>query len=359
MTIGQQKPPRRRGYLVAAVVIALLAILAVAVAAGSNPSAISGKVDVSKLDDNGPAPDLDAKGWINSEPLTAESLTGKVVLYDFWTYSCINCVRTFPYIRAWYDRYKADGLVVVGVHSPEFDFEKVHGNVRDAVKRLHVTWPVALDDDLTIWTAFKNRYWPADYVADGSGHLRYSHFGEGDYDNTEDVLRALLGVAKSSPRAHKDANAERASGQQVNPETYLDLVHGQLNVQAGAVTYPDPGPQTPPNVAVGGPWTAEQEKIISGGADARIVLGAHAQTVNLVLATSDGAPVDVVVTLDGQPIPSAKRGRDVREDANGQTVVHVTAPDMYRIVAASVVEDHQLAVVAPRAGVEAYDFTFG
>ena len=166
---------------------------------------------------SGPAPALEAKGWINSPPLTPSALTGKVVLYDIWTYSCINCVRTFPYVRAWYDRYRADGLVVVGVHSPEFDFEKVHGNVEDAVKRLNVTWPVALDDDLTIWNAFDNQYWPADYVADRTGELRYSHFGEGDYTNTENVLRTLLGVAPSSPRATAGDEAGDRVGQAREP----------------------------------------------------------------------------------------------------------------------------------------------
>src|SRR4029077_19219991 len=181
--------------------IGVVALASVLVAAGSKPSSISGPVDTSHLPDNGPAPALKAKGWINSAPLTPANLTGKVVLYDFWTYSCINCVRTFPYARAFYDRYRADGLVVIGVHSPECDFEKVHTNVEAAVKRLDVTWPVALDDDMTIWNAFKNQYWPADYVADRTGHLRYTHFGEGDYSNTENVLRTLLGVPASSPRA--------------------------------------------------------------------------------------------------------------------------------------------------------------
>ncbi len=353
------KPARRRGYLIGAAVLAIAAVVAVVVAAGSSPSSISGSVNTSKLADDGPAPALNAKGWINSAPLTPAALAGKVVLYDIWTYSCINCVRTFPYVRAWYDRYRADGLVVVGVHSPEFDFEKVHSNVENAVKHLDVTWPVALDDDMTIWNAFKNQYWPADYIADRSGHIRYSHFGEGDYDNTENVLRALLGVPASSPRADKGVRAETASGAQVNPETYLDVQHGELDIRAGTATYPAVGRLAAPQVGIAGRWTGEAEKITSAAENARIVLGVHAQTVNLVLATATGKPMDAIITLDGGPVPASERGSDVHVDAAGRTVVTVKAPDMYRLVASPKVEDHQLVVVAVQPGLEAYDFTFG
>ena len=262
---------RRKTYLIAAVSIAALAIISVVYAASSSPSAISGKVDTSHLPDAGPTPAIAAKGWINSKPLTAAALKGKVVVYDFWTYSCINCVRTFPEVRALYNRYRRDGLVVVGVHSPEFDFEKVPANVQAATKRLHVTWPVALDPEMAIWGAFNNRYWPADYIADRRGHIRYQHFGEGDYANTENVVRRLLGVKKSAPRASEDAKAETASGQQVNPETYLDASHGQVDVQAGLRTYPDPGSVAAPLVALEGTWDGADEKITAaaGGRDDR------------------------------------------------------------------------------------------
>lgn len=345
--------------MIVAVAIGAVALASVLVAAGSNPSSISGPVDTSHLPDKGPAPALAAKGWINAAPLTASDLTGKVVLYDFWTYSCINCVRTFPYVRAWYDRYRSDGLVVVGVHSPEFDFEKVHANVVAAVKRLGVTWPVALDDDMTIWNAFNNQYWPADYVADRSGHIRYTHFGEGDYGNTENVLRSLLGVAVGSPRADRNVKAETTSGQNVNPETYLDVAHGQLGARPGIHVYPAAGTLAPPNVALEGAWTGANENVTSAAVGATIVLAMHAQSVNLVLASATGKPIEVVVALDGKPIPVKSRGASLHVDASGQTVVTVTAPDMYRLVLAPGVQDHQLTVVAAQAGVEAYDFTFG
>ncbi len=358
MAATRTKPPNRRFYLAAAAVVTIIALSGVLVAAHSDPTSITGSVDTSNLPNNGPAPALHAKGWINSAPLDAAALKGKVVLYDFWTYSCINCVRTFPYVRAWYDRYKADGLVVIGVHSPEFDFEKVHANVRSAVKRLDVTWPVALDDDMTIWKAFNNQYWPADYVADRNGDIRYAHFGEGDYDNTENVLRTLLGVVKSSPRA-ESVKAETASGRQVNPETYLDTQHGELAVQPGTTTYPPVANVAAPNVALSGRWAAGAEKITAAAPGAQIVLGVHAQTVNLVLATATGKQMTVVVTLDGKPVPAAERGASVQVDAHGRTIVAVTAPDMYRLVKAPGVENHQLRITAEQAGIEAYDFTFG
>ncbi len=352
-------PRRRVVYLVIAAIIGVVALTSVIVAAGSNPSSISGPVDTSHLPDKGPVPAIDAKGWINSPPLTTTALTGKVVLYDFWTYSCINCVRTFPYIHAWYDRYRADGLIVVGVHSPEFDFEKVHTNVEAAVKRLNVTWPVAFDDDMSTWNTFKNQYWPADYVADRAGHLRYTHFGEGDYDNTENVLRSLLGVAASSPRADRNVKAETASGQTVNPETYLDVQHRQINAQSGLHVYPASKKLAPPNVALQGAWTGANENVTSAAAGATIVLGMHAQSVNIVLAAATGKPIDAVIALDGTPVPVKSRGASVHVNANGQTVVTVSAPDMYRLVLAPGVENHQLTVVAEQGGLQAYSFTFG
>jgi thiol-disulfide isomerase/thioredoxin len=357
--LASERPKRRGVYLIVAAIIAVVAVVAVLVAAGSNPKSIAGPVDTSNLPDGRPAPALAARAWINTAPLTPADLAGKVVLYDFWTYSCINCVRTLPYIRAWYDRYRADGLVIVGVHSPEFDFEKVHSNVEAAVKRLDVTWPVALDDGMAIWNAFENNAWPADYVADRSGHLRFSHIGEGDYDDTENVLRTLLNVPASSPRADKGVKAETASGQTVNGETYLDVGHGEIGALAGLHVYPAATTLSPPGVALSGPWTGSDEKVTSAAGGATIVLGMHAQSVNLVLATATGSPMQAIVTLDGRPVPVADRGSDIRVDATSQTVVNVSAPNMYRLVLAPNVETHQLRVVAKQAGLEAYDFTFG
>lgn len=361
-TSGSTPPRRRRSgriYLVIAGIVAVVAVASVLIAAGSNPSAISGPVDTSHLPDDGPAPALLAKGWINTPPLTTADLHGKVVLYDIWTYSCINCVRTFPYIRSWYDRYKANGLVVVGVHSPEFDFEKMHGNVDKAVKHLDVTWPVALDDDMTIWNEFKNLYWPADYVADRTGHLRYSHFGEGDYENTENVLRALLGVPANAPRATLDAKPETASRGEINPETYLGTQRSEIGTQAGLQVYPAIGKLVPPNVALEGPWNGAAEKVTSGAPGSDIAAGVRAQSVNLVMAPADGKPKVAIVTIDGAPVPANLRGADVHVDGTGRTVVTVSRSDMYRLVQGPGVEQHQLHVIAEQPGLEAYAFTFG
>jgi thiol-disulfide isomerase/thioredoxin len=371
----------RRGYLVALAALVLVAIIAVLVGTRTDPNKVAGPVNTSNLKIGPLAPALDAKGWINSPPLTQADLKGKVVLYDFWTFSCINCQRTFPYLRAWFDRYTANGLVVVGIHSPEFDFEKVHSNVEAAVKRDDVTWPVALDDDMTIWNEFKNQYWPADYVADQSGHIRYTHFGEGDYTDTENVIRKLLGVSATSPRAQtKVAKADETSSQNSNPETYLGLQYQNpseplIEIQAGTHTYPNPAagtvaaPQLGPDGislangtlegALVGTWTADSEAVTADAPAATILLGVHAKEVNLVMSTKNGNAIDAVVKLDGQPVPAADRGSSLHVDPNGQTVVTVQASDMYRLLLNSTVTDHVLSISATAPGLSAYDFTFG
>ena len=328
-----------------------------------DPSSISGSVDTSKLADKGPAPAVVAKGWINSPPLTTATLTGKVVLYDFWTYSCINCLRTFPYVRAWADRYQADGLVVIGVHSPEFDFEKVHTNVEGAVKRLDVTWPVALDDDMTIWSAFKNQYWPADYVADRTGHLRYSHFGEGDYTNTENVLRTLLGVAANAParRPGEGRDRVRSTGEPGDVSRRGRLATAEPDrCRARACTNTRPTPRRPRRRRVlEGTWNGFAEQVTAVKAGSAIAVGVHAQSVNLVLAIGH--------RQTRRRDHHARRATDTRRRTrrehprrrHRQTVVTVTAPDMYRLVVAPGVEDHQLRVIAAEPGLEAYSFTFG
>ena len=168
----------------------MIAGVSVYVATTVKPKDIAQTGDLTVIENSVPSVTA-AKGWINSPPLTRADLAGKVVLYDFWTYSCINCQRTLPHLKALYDRYKGDGLVIIGVHSPEFDFEKDHDNVARAVEHYGVTWPVALDDDMAIWNAFGNQYWPAEYLTDRQGRLRQVRFGEGDYDSKEDDVRTL------------------------------------------------------------------------------------------------------------------------------------------------------------------------
>jgi thiol-disulfide isomerase/thioredoxin len=316
---------------------------------------------------NGPAaPALDAAGWLNSRPLTRADLAGKVVLYDFWTYSCVNCVRTLPYLTSWYQRYAGDGLVVVGIHSPEFDFEKVHANVAAAVTRLDVSWPVALDDQMNIWNAFGNQYWPADYITDRAGRIRHTHFGEGDYPGTEDILRRLLAVDPRSPRASTPSPTPASTGVAtdqaarvpITPETYLGTDKGVAGARSGPATYPDPGDVATNQVRLSGRWVGETDDVRSTASGAAVVLAYRAREVNLVLASAMGG-VDLRVELDGHPLPPTYRTGQTRVDAQGATFVSVAASDLYRLVLGPAVQDHTLRLTATGAGVEMFAFTFG
>jgi thiol-disulfide isomerase/thioredoxin len=336
---------RSRLLLAASAAVVVLAVgLIVAYRPGSSSRlAASG----GGLENDGPAPALVAKGWLNSPPLAAAALKGKVVLYDIWTYSCVNCVRTIPYVRAWYERYRSDGLVVIGVHSPEFDFEKVHSNVAAAIQRLGVTWPVALDDNMTIWNAFNNQYWPAKYLADRQGQIRYTHFGEGDYGKTEDAIRTLLGLPASAPRAapppaSPDVRAQKASAA-ITGETYLGTERG-----TGAAT-------------LSGGWRSDPERIQALVAGASIELPYQAREVNLVMATTGGtaAPIDVLVAVDGRPLSPAYRTSQTRVDAAGRTYVRVAAADLYRLVFGPGIEQHTVRLTAEAPGLQAFAFTFG
>jgi thiol-disulfide isomerase/thioredoxin len=356
----------RRKYAVLAVALVVFAVAGVVVAGQSNPRSVTGPVDVAHLPLGPPPPGLgDAKGWINSSPLTAADLQGKVVVYDFWTYSCVNCVRTLPHLRSWYDRYRQDGLVVIGIHSPEFDFEKDHGNVTGAVKRLNVDYPVALDDDMAIWNQFGAQYWPEKWVADRQGRLRYQDVGEGNYGTTEDVLRRLLGVPASAPRARpvKEGNVGQPPTQRqgVTPETYLGLDRGTAGAQRGLVNYPEAQNLQPGDARLVGPWDGGSQAVQAAAPGAAIVLRYRAREVNLVMASAAGGsqPVDVTVQLDGQPLPAPDRTSQTMVDAQGQTFVHVSGSDLYRLVLGPSVEVHTVRLVARAPGVEAFAFTFG
>ena len=363
-TVGDPPPhvPRRWPYLVAALLLAAAATAAVSVAGHTSPSKIAGPVGLSDL---GPVPALHGGAWINSAPLASGDMRGKVVLYDFWTYSCVNCVRTLPYLRSWAERYNGDGLVVIGVHSPEFQFEHDLGNVRRAVTDLHVTYPVVLDNQLSIWSAFHNNYWPADYLVDRTGEIRSMHIGEGDYANTESLLRQLLGVSKTSPRA-RPPNLPRAGNSptpadQLTPETYLGTDRGATNALPGTRKYPEPDVNRLFNgdARVGGAWTATQQYLRSGATGSSIVLAYRAREVNLVMATDDGKPLDVAVFVDGEPLAPAYRTSQTRVGGDGRTTVRVAASDLYRLVLGPSIEAHTLRLVASGPGLRAFAFTFG
>ncbi|TMK76654.1 MAG: cytochrome c biogenesis protein DipZ [Actinobacteria bacterium] len=280
--------------------------------------------------------------WINTDPLTLQKLRGKVVLVDFWTYSCINCLRTLPHVKAWYSTYRDRGFVVVGVHTPEFAFEHVAGNVRDAVHSLGITYPVALDNGYRTWNAYQNEAWPAKYLIDRRGHLRYIHFGEGDYDTTEARIRTLLGESAGTlPVASELVDPTPKSF--MTPETYLGYQRlarfAQRSIkpdQFGTYRFPK-GTLQNDELAYAGDWRVGGEEI-TAGRGARLELNFTAQSVHLVL----GGHGSVRVFLDGKP----------------QRTVHVTASRLYTLLQLSM-ERNGLLDLRFTPGVRGYAFTFG
>lgn len=336
----------RRLYLVAAAALAVIAGVSVYVATTVKPSDISQNSGLTVLADSVPAV-AGARGWINSPPLGPADLAGKVVLYDFWTYSCVNCQRTLPHLKALYDRYKGDGLVIIGVHSPEFDFEKDHGNVQRAVEHYGVTWPVALDDDMAIWNAFNNMYWPEEYLTDRDGKLRQVRYGEGDYDSKENDVRTLLGVAAGTPRA-ATVGADPPTTAAQTPEIHFGLAFGgdqfdssREKQTAGAQTYslPDPVPQN--SFALSGQWTTTDQGIEAGAADSVLVLRYQGGEVNIVAGAASSTKV--TVELDGAPL----------------TTLDVMDHDLYRVIEGGPSGFHTLTFHTQAAGLQLFAFTFG
>jgi thiol-disulfide isomerase/thioredoxin len=322
------------------------------------------------LPDQGAMPALaGATQWLNSPPLTADALKGKVVLVDFWTYSCINCLREIPYIRAWAEKYRDQGLVVIGVHAPEFAFEKSIDNVRKAVADLKITYPVAIDNDYAIWRAFANEYWPAIYFVDAKGRVRHNHFGEGDYDASERIIQQLL--AETGAQAPGGLVAVNAAGAEAaadakdmqSPETYLGYDR--------AANFASPGgavPDAPHNYAVpanlalngwglSGNWTIGSDDAVLDDKAGALAFRFHARDVHMVLGTpTGGAPVRFRVKIDGAA-PGDNHGADVNADGVGV----VTGQRLYQLVRQNDVAgaDHTFEIEFLDPGVQAYTFTFG
>jgi len=323
----------------------------------------------SSLPVEGMMPPLDgAVLWLNSPPLTREQLRGKVVVVDFWTYSCINCLRSLPYVEAWAKKYAAQGLVVIGVHAPEFAFEKEEANVRRAVHDLGVTYPVALDNNLKIWQAFNNQYWPAHYFIDAQGRIRHHHFGEGEYDASEKVIQQLLAEAGRGdvpggtvdPRASGAlAAADTATLQ--SPETYVGYGRGD-NFVSGPVIYDKSATYTAPQFlalnqwGLGGRWTIGEEKSVLDQAGGKIVFRFHARDLHLVLGPgADGKPVRFRVTLDGKP-PGEAHGMDSDSQGTGT----VSGQRLYQLIRQpGTVGDHTFQIEFLDPGAQAFAFTFG
>ena len=314
----------------------------------------------------GKMPPLDgAVIWLNLPPLTTQDLRGKVVMVDFWTYSCINCLRSLPYVRSWARKYKDHGLVVIGIHSPEFAFEKDESNVRKAVHNLGVTYPVAMDNDLKIWQAFNNEYWPAHYFIDTLGRIRAHHFGEGDYDQSERVIQKLLIEAgfKNVPTGfvNPQANGAQAAADiddMQSPETYVGYSKADsfisLPVKDTPHLYAAPGPYGRNQWGLTGIWTIGQEKAVLDRAPGKITFRFHARDLHLVLGAG-AKPVRFRVTLDGVS-PGAAHGADT--DAAGDGTV--SEQRLYQLVRQSgAVADHTFEIEFLDPGVEAFSFTFG
>ena len=308
-----------------------------------------------------------ATGWLNSPALTPVALRGKVVVVQFWTFTCINWIRTLPYVRAWAEKYEADGLVVVGVHSPEFEIEKNLQEVRQAARELRVTYPVVIDNDFGIWRAYSNQYWPALYIADAQGRIRHHQFGEGGYEQTEKIIQRLLVEAGNRGVSHdlvpfdgRGAEAAPDWGNMRSPETYVGSRRTENFASPGGVfdtrrLYAAPLKLGLNHWALSGDWTIGKEAIVLHKANGRIVYRFHARDLHLVMRAPQGNPVRMRVLIDGRP-PGAAHGVDV--DANGNGVV--IEPRLYQLIRQSQpIIDRQFEIEFLDSGVEAFVFTFG
>jgi thiol-disulfide isomerase/thioredoxin len=295
----------------------------------------------SATGDEGRMPDLDgAAAWLNSAPLTSKSLRGKVVLVNFWTYSCINSLRELPYVKAWAAKYKDAGLVVIGVHAPEFGFEKEPANVKTAVSDLKVPFPVPLDSSHSIWSAFRNEYWPADYIVDAKGRIRYHHFGEGDYAKSERVIQTLLkengatGLDESPVQITADGAEAPPSKDVRSPETYVgyarteNFASPEHMARDSRKTYSPPSKPSLNQWGLGGSWNVRAESGTLESAPGKIVLGFHSRDVHMVVGPAkNGRPVRFKVTLDGAA-PGENHGVDSGPDGMGE----VRQPRMYQLL---------------------------
>jgi thiol-disulfide isomerase/thioredoxin len=316
------------------------------------------------------APELvGLQGWVGSEPLSLAELRGKVVLVDFWTYTCINCLRTIPYLNAWYDRYRDDGLVVIGVHSPEFAFERDPARVESEVRRLGVSYPVAIDSEKRTWAAYANQYWPHKYLIDRGGHIRHTQIGEGGYELMESHIRALLAeqghvVSVESASVTPETVDAKAIA---TPEIYFGTYFGQflgnplgLRGMRGDAEYREPDTLEPNLFYLSGRWTIGEEAVTSVGREAhRVSLRYTAKAVNVV-AGAPGRRVLVEVLRNGRPLDEAEWGDDVRSDEHGRAVVEVSDQRLYRLIHDRAgYGTHTITLVTDEPGFDVYTLTFG
>jgi thiol-disulfide isomerase/thioredoxin len=291
-----------------------------------------------------------ATGWINSEPLSAEGLRGKVVLVDFWTYTCINWLRTLGYVRAWAEKYADHGLVVVGVHTPEFPFERDVDNVREAARERRVGYPISLDPDYAVWRAFANHYWPAVYIADAEGRIRHHQFGEGMYDECERVLQSLLGIEDGLVSPALEGFEVQADWVNLeSPETYLGYEQAQNFDE-------EPRWLRLNHWTLSGDWTIGRRAVVLNQADGRIAFRFHARDVNLVMGPpARGETVPFRVLVEGEP-PGDAHGLDVDDQGRGT----LAQQRLYQLIREpGPITDRTFEIAFEAAGAEAYCFTFG
>jgi thiol-disulfide isomerase/thioredoxin len=348
--------------------VALLAVAACTGASTPSPAPAAGVVDAARAPT---VPDVArAASWIGTPPLSRAALKGTVTWVDFWDASCINCRRTFPAMRRLYATYKPSGFTIVGVHSPEFDFEKDPAYVQAAAGRLGVTWPVANDPEMVVWKAFGNQYWPAQYLVDRNGKVRFTHIGEGDDDKLETVIRQLLvegsSTALPAPLARPTVTTDAAG--RITPERYLGAERGGPTIDAGIVpigkTWPrnDSTPAPANLVALTGRFTGAAQ-YVEGAPGSRLALTFDAREVYAVLEPA-GASSEVEVLLDGAPVPADQRGPDLTVTAAGKTVVRVVREDLWRLLTGPTADgggnrSGVLTLVPRSAALRVYTFTFG
>ncbi len=356
-------------HLVSAIL--LVASLAVIQSAPGNMNkAKPMNVGPARVQTEGRLPPLSgATGWLNSPPLTPAALQGKVVLVEFWTYTCINWLRTLPYVRDWAARYKDQGLVVIGVHSPEFPFEHSVENVRRAVKAMRIDYPIALDSDFAVWRAFGNEYWPAIYVIDAQGRIRHHHFGEGGYEKSEQVIQQLLAEAGHPPPGREPTKVVGAGieapadwGSLESPESYLGAARAEGFASPGSALVGQARAYSVPQRlglnqwALSGTWTITPGTALLDKAGGRIVMRFHARDLHLVMSPGAGTgPARFRVLLDGRP-PGSAHGLDVDAQGNGT----LSEQRLYQLVRQTPpIVDRQFEIEFLNSGAEAFAFTFG
>jgi thiol-disulfide isomerase/thioredoxin len=353
----------------------VVGVLAVILGAGGLPARAE---PLDAGDDRIPAPEFPAGlKWLNSPPLRMEKLRGKVVLVDFWEYTCVNCIRTLPYLKAWQEKYKDKGLVIIGVHTPEFEFAKEEANVAKAAKDFGLTYPLVVDSDYAVWKIYGNRFWPAKYLVDAEGNVRSRHFGEGGYEATEAQIQALLREANPKVELPGISAAVRGTDKPgavcypMTPELYLGyeraLHEGTLANREGykpgkVVSYKDTGKWEDGMVYVQGQWKNSAQALVSVRSSQvpqdYIGIRYHALEVNSVLKPELGKPVKVWVLHDGKPVAKGDQGADVRYDEQGRSFLLVDEPRMYHIIKNARFAQRTLRLATGDPGMGIYSFTF-